>query len=184
MVEIAQLGALIEGADGIGAERAEAHRRNVENRRRVRLAALRPANDDPEACRIGQRCRAHGVADELETGFIYVDQGAERFVRGFVLRPGIHQRALGAGEGQGIAVGLQQVLADFRANGLDQIADVAKNRVVTADGVALLQQVEQADQAENACGQGERPQPFVVAEGEARQGEQHTGGEEGITTEK
>ena len=124
------------------------------------------------------------MADELETGFIYVDQGAERFVRGFVLRPGIHQRTLGAREGQGIAVGLQQVLADFRANGLDQIADVAKNRVVTADGVALLQQVEQADQAENACGQGERPQPFVVAEGEARQGEQHTGGEEGITTEK
>ncbi|MCY1437304.1 hypothetical protein D9M71_534610 [compost metagenome] len=124
------------------------------------------------------------MADELETGFIYVDQGAERFVRGFVLRPGIHQRALGAGERQGVAVGLQQILADFRANSLDQVADVAQDRVVAAYGVALLQQVEQAYQAEDGGGQGEWPQPFVVGEGQARQGEQHTGGEEGIATEK
>lgn len=184
MVEVAQLGALVEGADGIGAERAEAHGRNVEDRGRVRLAALRPADDDAEAARVGQRRRAHGVADELETRLVYVYQGAERFVRGFVLGPGVHQRALSAGEWQGVAVGLQQVLADFRANGLDQIADVAQDRVVAAYGMALLEQVEQADQAEDARGQGERPQPFVVGEGQARQGEQHTGCEEGIATEE
>lgn len=33
MVEVAQLGALVEGADGVGAERAKAHRRYVEDRR-------------------------------------------------------------------------------------------------------------------------------------------------------
>ncbi|MNC36030.1 hypothetical protein D3C75_845340 [compost metagenome] len=184
MVEIAQLGALVEGADGVGAERAKAHRRYVEDRCRVWLAALRPADDDPEAGRVGQWRRAHGVADEFEAGFVHVDQGAEGFVRGFVLRPCIHQRALGAGERQGVAVCLQQVLADFRANGLDQIADVAQDRVVAANCVALLQQVEQADQAEDGGAQGERPQPFVVGEGQARQGEQYTGGEEGIATEK
>ncbi|MCY1421341.1 hypothetical protein D9M71_369920 [compost metagenome] len=124
------------------------------------------------------------MADELETGLVHVDQGAEGFVRRFVLGPRIHQRALRPGKRQGIAVGLQQVLADFRANGLDQIADVAEDRVVAAHRVTALQQVAEADQAEHGGHQGERPQPFVVEKGQAGQGEQHTGSEEGVAAEK
>ncbi|MNZ24029.1 hypothetical protein D3C78_411640 [compost metagenome] len=49
MVEVAQLGPLVERADGIGTQRAKAHGGNVEDRCRIGLAALRSANDDPEA---------------------------------------------------------------------------------------------------------------------------------------
>ncbi|MNZ24030.1 hypothetical protein D3C78_411650 [compost metagenome] len=124
------------------------------------------------------------MADELEARLVHVDQRTEGLVRRFVLGPRVHQRALGAGEGQGIAVGFQQVLADLRANALDQVADVAQYRVVAAYRVALLQQVEQTDQAEHGRNQGERPQPFMVQERQARHGEQNTGGKHGIATEK
>jgi hypothetical protein len=53
------------------------------------------------------------VADEFETRLIHVDQGAERFVGTFILGPGVNQRALGPGKGQRVAVGFEQVLADF-----------------------------------------------------------------------
>ncbi len=66
-----------------------------------------------------------------------------------VLGPGVDQRTLGAGEGQRVAVRFQQVLADLGADALDQVTDVAKDRVVAAHRVARLQQVEQAKQAEH-----------------------------------
>ncbi len=46
--EVAELGALVQRANGVGAERAEAHGRDVEHRRRVRLRALRAADGDAE----------------------------------------------------------------------------------------------------------------------------------------
>lgn len=47
--EVAELGATIERTDRVGAERAEAHRGDVEDRRAVRLAALRTADADAKA---------------------------------------------------------------------------------------------------------------------------------------
>ncbi|MNM73367.1 hypothetical protein D3C81_850910 [compost metagenome] len=124
------------------------------------------------------------MADELEARFVDVDQGTEGFVRGLVLGAGIHQRTLGAGEGQGVAVGFEQVLTDFRADALDQVADVAQDRVVAANCMAFLQQVDYTDQAEQRRGQGEGPQPLVLNERQADQGEGYAGSEEGVAAEK
>jgi hypothetical protein len=124
------------------------------------------------------------VADEFETRLVDVDQGAERLVGAFILGPGIDQRTLGAGEGQGIAVGFEQVLADFRANAFDQVTDIAEDRVVATHRVGALQQVENADQAQHAGDSGDRPEPVVFEEGQAGEGEYHADGKEGVAAQE
>ena len=181
MGEVTQLGALVQRADCVGAQRAKAHRRDIEYRRRIRLCALRAADHHTERAGVAQGSRAHGVTDKFEAGLVHVDQGAEGFVGSLVLGPRVHQRTLGAGEGQGVAVGLQQVLADFRADGLHQVTDIAQDRVVAAHRVRALQQVEQADQAQHAGDQRDRPHPLIVKERQAGKGEQDAHGKEGVT---
>ncbi|MNI08626.1 hypothetical protein D3C73_616710 [compost metagenome] len=124
------------------------------------------------------------MADEFEAGLIHIDQGAEGFVGGFIFGAGVHQRALRPGEGQGIAIGLQQVLADFRADALYQITDVAQDRVIAPHRVRALQQVEQADQAQYQGHGGERPEPVMLEEGQAGEGEDHARGKKGITAQE
>ncbi|MNF80639.1 hypothetical protein D3C84_628860 [compost metagenome] len=184
MGEVAEFGTLVQRANRVGAERAETHGRDVEHRRRVRLCALRAADGDPETAWVAQRCRAHGVADELEARLIHINQRAEGFVGGFVLGPGIDQRALGPGEGQGVAVGFEQVLADFRADAFDQVADIAQDRVIAAHCVRTLQQVEQADQAEDGSDSGNWPEPVVFKKRQAGEGEDHADGKEGVAAQE
>ncbi|MNO82309.1 hypothetical protein D3C76_735800 [compost metagenome] len=124
------------------------------------------------------------MADEFKTRLVDVDQGAERFVGAFILGPGIDQRALGPGKGQGVAVGFEQVLADFRANGFDQVADIAQDRVVTAHRMGALQQIDQADQAEHPGDGGDWPEPVVFEEGQAGEGEDHADGKEGVAAQE
>ncbi|MCY1456424.1 hypothetical protein D9M71_736440 [compost metagenome] len=79
------------------------------------------------------------MADEFKAGLVHVDQGTEWFVGTLILGAGIDQRTLGAGKGQGVAVGFEQVLTDFRANRFDQVTDVAQDRVIAAHRVGALQ---------------------------------------------
>jgi len=152
----------VQGSDGVGAEGAEAHGRDVEDRCRIGQAALRPANGDAERCRVWRGHWQHGMADELEAGLVGIVEGAEGLLGAFVLGPGVDQRALRAGERQLVVVALDQVLADLRADGFDQVADVAQDRVVAAHGVVALPQVVQADQAEQRGDQCQRPQPGML----------------------
>src|SRR5581483_11538831 len=65
MREIAELGAFVERTDRVGAERAEAHRRNVEDRGGIGLGALRAADADPEIA-ADRRDRRQRMIDPLE----------------------------------------------------------------------------------------------------------------------
>ena len=85
--KVAKLGALVEGANRIRAQGAKAHGRNIEDRRRVRLGALRAADDGSKTGGVGQWGRAHGVTDKLKAGLIHVNQGAEGFVGALILGP-------------------------------------------------------------------------------------------------
>ncbi|MCY1427911.1 hypothetical protein D9M71_437790 [compost metagenome] len=171
----------VERRDGVGTEGAEAHGRNVEDRGRVGQAALRPANGDTERCRVWRGHRQHGMADELEAGFVGIVERAEGFLGAFVLGAGVDQRALRAGERQLVVVALDQVLADFRADGLDQVADVAQDRVVAAHRMVALAQVVQADQAEQRGDQGYWPQPGMLEQQrQAGEGEQQAESEAGV----
>lgn len=184
MGEVAEFGTLVQRTNGVGAERAEAHGRDVEHRGRVRLSALWAADDDAEIARVAQRRGSHRVADEFETRLVHIDQRAEGFVGAFILGPGIDQRALGSGEGQGVAVGFEQVLPDLRANTLHQITNVAQDRVVAPHRVRALQQVEQAHQTQDARHGGDWPEPVVFQERQAGEGENHTGSKEGVAAQE
>ena len=182
--EVAEFGALIQRTNRIGAKRTEAHCRDIEDRGRVRLFALRTADQHAKGVGVAQRCRAHRVTDEFETGLVDIDQRAERLVRRFIFGARIHQRTLGPREGQGVAVGLQQVLADLRADAFDQVTDVAQDRVIAAYRVRGLQQIADTDQAEYAGDQGEWPEPLVVPERNAGEGETYAKHKKSVTTEE
>ncbi len=185
MVETAQLRALVQRADRVGTERTKAHRRDVEYRGRVGLRAVGTANTDPKGAAVAVLRRQHGVADEFVAIVVDIDQGAESLFGVLVLGPGIHQRTLGTGKGQGFAVAFEQVLADLRADAFHQIANVADHRVVAADGLGFLPQVIDADQTQRTSQQGDHPHPRV-AEGhwQAEQGKQHTEGEHRIAVQQ
>src|SRR5262245_37754929 len=75
--EAAELGSLVEGANGIGAQRAEAHRRNVEQRQRIGLLALGPAHMHAEIVAT-DRDRRDRMIDPFEVVAVDVLLGAER----------------------------------------------------------------------------------------------------------
>lgn len=91
------------------------------------------------------------MADKLKARLVHVDQRAEGFVGTFILGAGVDQRALGPGEGQGVAVGFQQVLADFRTDAFHQVTDIAQDRVIAAHRVGALQQVVRTGHMVDTC---------------------------------
>src|SRR6516165_7037719 len=77
MGETTGLRALVEGANGIWAQGAETHRRNVEHRGLIGLGAVGAADGDPE--RLDRmRPRHHRVLHPFESVAIYVVLGSER----------------------------------------------------------------------------------------------------------
>lgn len=182
MGKAAHARAAVQRGDGVGAKCAEAHRRDVEDRRRVGHPALRPANGDTERGRVRGCHRHHRVADEFEAGFIGIVESAEGFLGAFVLGPGVDQRPLRTGEGQLVVVAFYQVLADLRADGFDQVADVAQDRVVAPYCVMALAQVVQANQAEQGGDHRQRPEPGERGkQGKAGAGENQADGQAGVT---
>ncbi|MCY1412097.1 hypothetical protein D9M71_274950 [compost metagenome] len=157
MGEVAKFRALVQRSNGICTERTEAHRRDIEDRCRVRLAALRAADVDAKRGRVGCFYRQHGVADELEAWPVDIVEGAKGLLGAFILGPRVHQRALGPGKRQLVVIALEQVLTNLRADGFDQVTDVAEDRVVAPYCVVALAQVIEADQAEQRADQGQRP---------------------------
>src|SRR6476620_4690266 len=66
MREAAFFCAGVQRAHGVGAERAKTHRRDVEDRRRIRLAAIRATDGDAEL-RAAQRLRRHRMMHPFVT---------------------------------------------------------------------------------------------------------------------
>ena len=77
MREIALLGAGIERAHRVGAERAKTHRRDVEHRSRIRLLAIRATDGDAKFL-VGMRLRRHRMVHPFIAFAIDVLLGAER----------------------------------------------------------------------------------------------------------
>lgn len=114
-----------------------------------------------------------------------VVERAERFLGAFVLGAGVDQRALRAGERQLVVVTFDQVLADFRADGFDQVTDIAQDRVVASHRMVALAQVIQTDQAEQRGDQRYRPQPGMLGQqGQAGESEDKAEYEAGVAAGK
>jgi len=144
--EVAAPGAGVQREDGVGRERAEAHRRDVEEARAVRLGAA-GADDDAKVVR-RQHGRLQRVVDPLVADGRDVHLRAERALVGIVLGALVDERSLLARERRRLVVALDEVLADLRPDELEQEPEVADHRIVAQDRVPVLHDVAQADEHE------------------------------------
>ena len=140
----------------LAADRAEAHAGNVDDRGRVGLRAGRPADGDAE---IGvlDLVRADRMADPAVARLVDVDDRAERVARVDVLGAAVGDVALFAAEGQGVAVVLDQVLPDRRADFLEQVAQVPDDRIVAQDRVRRLRSMSNTPSAVSGTSSSKRP---------------------------
>ncbi len=137
MGEIADLGAAVEGADGIGGQRAIAHGGNVENRGRIGLAALRAADHNAERL-LGRRLRHHRMLHPLVVGLVDIELGAEGPLVERLLGALIDDSALIAREGSAIIVGFEEILAHLGADFLEEEAEMGDDGIIAQDRVAGL----------------------------------------------
>ena len=159
--EIPGPGSLVERADGIGAERTEAHRRDVEHRGAVGLRAIGPADGDAERLD-GVRPRRHRMAHPLEACGVDVVLGAERPLVEHHLGTLIDHRALVAGERHARLLVLEEVLPHLRPHVLQEEAQMGRYRIVAQHRMAGLQQVvstEDSEEAEHQQRRGDEMDP-------------------------
>jgi hypothetical protein len=117
------------------------------------------------------------MVDPFVAGAPDVDLGPERPVVRFALGALVDQRALRARERRRLLVALDEVLAQFRPDVLEQEAQVADHRIVAQDGVARLAPVVQAERRQRAEGR-RHGEPTAAGRGRCRQrGGAQAGGE-------
>ncbi len=106
-------GAAVQGADGVGAERPEAHGRNVEDRGRIGLGAIGTA--DPHAERLGgDRLGSHRMTQPFVAVGVDLVLRAERTLVEHHLGALIDHRALVAAERHAVLLALEEVLPHLR----------------------------------------------------------------------
>ena len=173
VIETASACALVERAHRIGRQRAETHGRDVEHAGRVRLRAVRPdLHPEIVPLDLGRRQR---VVDPLVVHRVGVLQAAEGHHVHLALGAAVHQGALLARERRLGGIGLDEVLAHLWPHRLQPIAEVGQDRVVAAQGAALLQQVGAAQQHQRR-GDAHAPPPARPAQRQRQAGQQHDPG--------
>ncbi|MNS91094.1 hypothetical protein D3C72_1251700 [compost metagenome] len=92
---------------------------------------------------------------------------------------------MGTGEGQFVVITFEQVLTDFRADGFDQVTDIAQDRVVAPNRVVALSQIVKANQAKYRADQAEGPEPSMGRKvGQADTSEEQAAGQNGVAAGK
>src|SRR3546814_11734465 len=89
--EATKLRTFVEGADRVGAERAEAHCGNIEDRCLIGLPASIAADQDTKAGGIGPRHGPRRARAELIAILIHVEEGAESTTAEFVFGARVDQ---------------------------------------------------------------------------------------------
>ena len=150
MREAALLGAGVQRPHGVGAERAKTHRRDVEDRCRIRLGAIGAADGDAELLARAKRLRRHRMVHPFITLAIDVFLGTERPLVEHHLGALIDQGAGVAGERHAVLLALEEVLPHLRANFLEQETNMRRDRIVAQNRVVLLQEIANAEKCEGA----------------------------------
>ena len=145
--EVALLGAGVHGEHRVAAQRAEAHRRDVQHRERIRLCALLAADGDPQVvARIaGDRARRDRVLQERVARGVDVLLGAERLRIGDALRALVDDAARVTVERPSVRVALDEVLMQLGARVLQDEPQVGGDRVIAQDAVPRLRDVPEPE---------------------------------------
>ena len=149
MGKVAELGALVQRANGVGRQRAIAHGRDVEHGCRVGLRAFGPADRGAEGLR-RRVLRRHRMMQPLVMIAIDVVMGAERPRVELLLGALIDEGALVAREGRAVLLRLEEILAKLRPDMLEDEADVRRDRIVAQDRVARLHQIANTEKDQGA----------------------------------
>src|SRR5262249_13805382 len=96
------------------------------------------------------------VIDPLEIPAVDILLRAERSLVEIALGPLIGDRPLAAIERCPVEVALKKILADLGANLLESETDIAEDRIVAPDAVPLLEDVPDADRAQEHGGDERR----------------------------
>ncbi len=151
--EAAFLRAQIQCADRVGRQRAEAHRRDIEERHRIGLRARRADHHAEVVMR--ERGRCERVADPFVIDRFHIQFGAERPTVRLVFRALVDDAALLARERLFVGIAFDEILADFGTNELEDKAEVSPQRIVAQDRMRGLGQIAQPVQ--NQCRRYDEP---------------------------
>ena len=151
MGKAAEAGAAVQRPDGVGRQRAEAHRRDVEHRGIIGLAAGRAADPQAEAF-AGRGFGRDRMVQPFEMAVIDIVVGAEGPLVELVLGPLVDDGALVARKRHAALVVLEEILPDLGPDILQQEAQVPDDGIVAQDRVPGLEQVPDTDQRQ---GQGD-----------------------------
>src|SRR5262249_21553698 len=139
-----ELGALVERADGVRAQRAEAHGGNIQQRQIVGLPALAAADLDAEEVSRAA-VRQNRMIDPCESAAVDILLRAEGPLVELAFGALIGNRTFRAVERRPVGVALEKVLADFGTDFLEPEAEVGQDRIVAAQCMPDLQQVPDPD---------------------------------------
>ena len=163
--EAAQFGAAVQGADGIGAERPEAHGRDVEDRGGVGLGALGSADGDAERFLADRRGR-NRVRHPLVAFGIDVVVCAEGTHVEHQLGSLVDDRAPVARKRQPVLVAFEEVLAHLRPDRLEDEAQMGGDRIVAQHRMLRLEIVVEAhEREEEGEGEGDADPPRAGIDG-------------------
>src|SRR5579872_80811 len=146
MGEAALGGAFVECAHGVGAERAETHRGNIEDRDRIRLGAIGTADGNPKMLRIVHRLRRHRMTQPFVTLSVDVELRAERPLVELQLGALIDDRAFVAAERQSVLFAFEEILAQLRADIFEKKTDMGGDRIIAQHRMAGLDEVTKAEE--------------------------------------
>ena len=133
-------GTFVEGLDGVGGQCTKAHSRDVQQRHRIGLAAVRSTHRDAQRRRV-ELFRAHRVRDPLGASLVHVLDAAKTAFVVLFFGSGIDHGTLAAREGQLLLIVFQKVLAQFRADVFECVTQSASDRVIAANGLLGLQDI-------------------------------------------
>src|SRR5262245_54132768 len=117
--ESAELGPSVEGANGVCAQRAETHGRDVEQRQEIGLATVGTSGQDAKI-RAVDRVRDDRMIDPFEVLTVDVLVRAERPLVERAFRALIRDRAFRSVERHPIGVALKKILPDLRPDLLEE----------------------------------------------------------------
>ncbi len=144
MREPALPGAGVQRAHRVGAERAKAHRRDIEDRGRIRLGTIRTADGDAKLLG-GTRLRRHRMVHPLVALAIDILLRAERPLVELHLGALIDHGADIAGKRHAVLLALEEILPHLRPDLFQQEAQMRRDRVIAQDRVVLLHEVANAE---------------------------------------
>ena len=163
--EPAERGALVEGQDRVRGQRAETHRRHVEQRHVVGLRAVGTA--DPDLRRVvGRRHRGHRVHEGLVPVGVDVAFGPERLFGVGALGALVDDAADVPVVRAAVEVALDEVLLQLGAQRFEQEPQVPEDRVVPQDRVLALGEIPAPHAGEQEQRHGEQPPPRAGEQGE------------------